>query len=128
MENRKKGKKQGKAFKIIAISIVLIALIILLVIKNINNKEVLESDSKIIGIFIYEDGTKYEFNKNGKGAMYIGKEKYEYTYKEEGNKLIIDFKDEKVHDAKYSYEINNDILKLIGEDGTAGGNYTLKKQ
>lgn len=130
MERRKKSKKSVKTFKIIFLILIIVA-IILIGIKIINKNAstgVENVDSTIIGTFSYGDNTKYRFDKNGKGAMYIEKDKFDYSYKTEGNKLIIDFVDEKVHDATYSYQIENDTLKLVGEDGTAGGEYTLNRE
>ena len=130
MEHIKKSKKNFKTFKIIFLILIIVSIIII-GIKIINKSastDVENADSTIIGTFSYEDGTKFKFEKDGKGAMYIEKDKFDYSYKTEGNKLIIDFVDEKVHDATYSYQIENDTLKLVGEDGPAGGEYTLKKE
>ena len=129
MEHIKKSKKNFKTFKIIFLILIIVAIIIgIKIINKSASTDVENTDSTIIGTFSYEDGTKFKFDKNGKGAMYVGKDKFDYSYKTEGSKLMIDFVDEKVHDATYSYQIENDTLKLVGEDGTAGGEYTLKKE
>lgn len=129
MEHIKKSKKNFKTFKIIFLILIIVAIIIgIKIINKSASTDVENTDSTIIGTFSYEDGTKFKFDKNGKGAMYVGKDKFDYSYKTEGSKLMIDFVDEKVHDATYSYQIENNTLKLVGEDGTAGGEYTLKKE
>lgn len=130
MECRKKSKKNIKAFKIIFLILIIVAIILIgiKIKENNTSSDVGNVDSTIIGTFLYGNDTKYRFDKNGKGAMHVGKDKFEYSYKTEGSKLIIDFIDEKVHDATYSYKIENDILKLVGEDGTAGGEYTLNRE
>ena len=60
--------------------------------------------------------------------MYDGENKYEYTYKKDDQKIIMDFKDKIIHDATYTYKLENDTLILKGEEGTMGGEYTLKKE
>ncbi len=128
MEYKKKQKKL-KAFKIIFI--ILIPIVIILIGIRIINKntsvDLKDIDSTIIGTFSYGNDIKYKFDKNGKGAMYLGKEEFIYTYKTENNKIIINFKNEQVQDATYSYQIESDTLKLIGEKGTAGGEYILSR-
>lgn len=134
MGHSKEKQKSFKAFKIIFFILIVIAIVAIIFIKNKNINKVTIStdvenvDSKIIGTFSYREDTKYKFDKNGKGALYVGKDKFDYSYKTEGDKLIIDFVDEKVKDATYSYQVENDTLKLVGEEGTSGGEYTLKKE
>ena len=42
--------------------------------------------------------------------------------------IKIDYKDEEVRDAIYTYKLEGEELKLIGGEGTIGGEYTLKKE
>lgn len=60
--------------------------------------------------------------------MYVGDTIYEYTYKINNDILEIDYKNEEVHDATYTYKLEGDELELIGGEGTIGGEYTLKKE
>lgn len=39
----------------------------------------------------------------------------------------MDFKNEKMQDATYSYKVEGNTLFLIGKEGTVGGEYTLKR-
>ena len=53
---------------------------------------------------------------------------YPYTYLIEENTLKLDFKDEAVRDATYTFSIENDTLTLIGGEGTMGGEYILERE
>lgn len=127
-----KGKKNRKTHKIVILSIcivivIVVAVVVVLINKN-DNHQVSESENDLIGTFHYNDSIRYEFKKNGKGAMYDGNSKYQYTYTSDGEKIKMDFKNEAVHDATYTFKLENDTLTLQGEEGTTGGEYILKKE
>lgn len=86
-----------------------------------------KTNSGLEGTFSYNESVKYEFNSDGKGTMYDGDEKYEYTYTVNDQKLTIDFKEEMIFDATYTFKLDGDTLTLTGEEGTNGGEYTLKR-
>lgn len=86
------------------------------------------SDCEIFGSWAYEDGTIYEFNNDMTGGLYAGDYKYTYTFSLNGNYISIDYDNEEVHDAKYTFEIVDGRLKLIGGEGTAGGSYLLERK
>lgn len=86
-------------------------------------------EQKVIeGIWVYDEYTKYEFDGKRNGCMYLDYLEYEYKYRVSGNKLSLDFKDERVHDCVYQFVIEKDVLKIIGKEGTTGGTYSLIKQ
>lgn len=85
----------------------------------------LSETNPLFGTWEYSDGTKYEFDEDMTGGMYVGYYKYEYIYKITDDVIAIDFANEEVHDAEYSYEIIDGKLKLVGGEGTAGGEYVL---
>lgn len=80
------------------------------------------------GTFVYGESVKYEFSGKGNGAMYDSDTEYPYTYLIEENTLKLDFKDEAVRDATYTFSIENDTLTLIGGEGTMGGEYILERE
>ena len=131
MQNKR--KKNGKTHKIIILSICIIIVIVavvtavILINRKDTNNQISESEENLIGTFYYNDSIRYEFKKNGKGAMYDGNSKYEYTYTNDGQKIKMNFKNEAVHDATYTFKLENDTLTLQGEEGTTGGEYILKK-
>lgn len=80
------------------------------------------------GTFVYSESVKYEFSGKGNGAMYDNETKYSYSYSIEENTLKLDFKDESIRDASYTFSIENDTLTLIGGEGTMGGEYILERK
>lgn len=125
MQNKERNNKK---FKIGILILVIILIVIFVVAINIYNKKSMENQDILKGTFVYNNNVKYEFNEKGKGAMYDGDTKYEYTYKIDDKKVTMDFKDEIIHDATYTFNLEDDILTLIGGEGTTGGEYTLKKE
>lgn len=93
----------------------MIAIAIIAIIIDINRPEAV-----LKGTFVYDDSTKYEFDGRRKGAMIIGDSSYEYTYSVEGDTLKMDFVDERNVDATYTFKIENDVLTLVGGEGTTG--------
>ena len=102
----------------------LIVAVITVIVITLANKP----DTKIIGLWQYDEYTKYEFNEDGTGCLCADDVHYEYTYKLSGDKVIIDFGNDVVRDCDYTYSVEEDTLTLIGGDGTDGGTYKLEKQ
>lgn len=135
MQNKKLKKKRSPLIIIIAI-ILVIAIITYFKLnrsdKNSTNNEISNYDgNSLIGTFLYEENdTKYEFKEDGTGSMSSGDYNFEYKYKVDGNVLEIDFSKDEVHDAKYSFELKDGILKLTSKEGTVsiGEEYILKKE
>lgn len=123
-------KKIVKRRWIIIIAAVILGILIMVVVlainhnKNVKNAELMKS---LEGIWIYDENTKYEFDSDGKGGMYIGETKYIYTFNVYGDELKMDFEDSAVHDATYNFSVSDDKLKLIGGEGTIGGEYELSR-
>lgn len=93
-----------------------------------NSSEPAENDS-IIGLWVYADGTKYEFNSDLTGGMYLDEYKYTYTYTYSlsGSELKIDYDNAEVRDSVYEYSFSGGKLRLVGGEGTAGGEYLLER-
>ena len=135
MQNKKLKKKRSPLIIIIAI-ILVIAIITYFKLnrsdKNSTNNEISNYDgNSLIGTFLYEENdTKYEFKEDGTGSISSGDYNFEYKYKVDGNVLEIDFSKDEVHDAKYSFELKDGILKLTSKEGTVsiGEEYILKKE
>lgn len=109
---------------IILIAIVIVAINVYHNKDNRNNTD----NTPIKGTFKYNEKVKYEFGENGKGAMYDGDTKYEYDYTIQNNAIMIDFKNENVYDATYTYIFKDNTLTLVGGKGTMGGKYILEKE
>ena len=136
MQNKKFKKTRSSLIIIIAIIIIFIAIITFFKLnkneKSLANNDTSNYDSNsLIGTFLYEENdTRYEFKEDGTGNMSSGNYNFEYKYKVDGNILEIDFSKDEVHDAKYSFELNDGILKLTSKEGTVsiGEEYILKKE
>lgn len=109
-----KRKLKKKSIVILIIIIVIIAIIISLIFLF----SIKASNDSLIGSWITEGGTIYEFNENNKGTMIVPLSEYKFTYKIDGNKLSIDYESEKAKDADYEYSIKNHKLILKGKRGT----------
>ena len=127
--------KKKKVVIIVAIGSLILCIVIILGIydKRASGKDdnsdgaIVTQKESLLGIWQYDDGTRYEFNSDMTGGMYVGDYKYEYLYKVDKNVITIEFANEEVHDAEYSYELNDGKLRLIGGEGTVGGEYYLDK-
>lgn len=106
----------------ILIAILFTSIVIMVVIYNLKPTDALK------GTFVYDETIKYEFNGKGYGAMYDKETKYPYNYVITNNTLKLDFKNESIKDASYTFSINNNTLQLIGGEGTIGGIYTLERE
>lgn len=93
--------------------------------ESIENNKVKNENNILNGTFIYNEDINYVFNGINKGSMNHKEEKFIFTYVVNENELKIDFEDELVHDATYTFELNDSQLRLIGGEGTTGGEYIL---
>ncbi len=62
-----------------------------------------------------------------RGSVKLKEGNFYFNFKTENNRVIMDFKNEKMKDATYSYAVEGNTLLLIGKEGTTGGEYILKK-
>lgn len=130
-KKRTKSKKKSKTFIIIVLIIIIVGIVILFLNKNSNTDNGSLEDNSLIGVYIYDDNqTKYEFKKNGTGSMRFGDFEYKYTYIAKDGTLELDFIDDAVYDAKYTYTLDNETLTLVSVEGTVsvGQEYILKKE
>lgn len=123
-------KKFVKRRWLIIIAAVILIVLTVIIVTAVNHNNVKNADLResLEGIWIYDESTKYEFDTEGKGGMYIGKTKYSYTFTIDDDELKMDFEDSAVHDAVYTFYVNGDKLKLIGGEGTVGGEYELSRE
>lgn len=117
-------RRQKRKRRILLLTLLLIVAVITVIVIALVNKP----DIKIIGVWQYNEYTKYEFAEDGTGCLCADDAHYEYTYKLSGDKVIIDFEKDIVRDCEYSYSVKDNTLTLIGGDGTDGGTYELKRK
>ena len=106
--------------KFIGFIIIVIVVILLFLLFNKNKS------NDLLGSWVSEGGTIYEFNKNGKGVMIVPLSEYVFKYKIKDNILNIDYVDDKASDTKYTYVVKKDKLTLKGEKGKF--TFTKKKK
>ena len=104
------------------VALAILILIIVLIIKGCSG-----SSDALAGKWDVDGTTLYEFDGDGKGALILPNSTYDFTYEIEDNQLIIDYKDDSVHDGSYTFEVNGEKLTLFGGEGTVGGTYELTK-
>ncbi len=116
-------KKTKKKFKT-NILIMIVLLIIVLVLLFFIVKALLRPKNELLGTWTTDGITIYQFDENDTGKMIASSREYEFTYKVSGDKLTIDFKNEKSADRTYDYSIEDDKLILKFENKT----YTFVKK
>ena len=121
--NNSELKKQRLIFICIVVGIVLIITIMIGVgIEKIKNNNKMSEFDEFYGLWNIDGITKYEFDGKGRGKMLLPESnlEYEFTYKINENKVLIDFDSEEAKDYTYKYSIDNNILKVEGETPGSG--------
>ena len=103
----KKNKKLISTIFIILLVIVVFTLII-----------VTKLHKSIVGTWISDGGTIYEFQKSNRGFMRTSIAEYKFTYKITGNIVSIDFEDSDLIDTDYEYQIENNKCIMKSNRGT----------
>lgn len=117
-------RRQNKRRRIVFITVLLI---IVVTIVAIVIAITIKPSNELVGVWQYNEYTKYEFSEDGTGCLCADDVHYEYTYKLSGKKVTIDFEKDIVRDCDYTYSVENNELTLVGGKGTDGGTYKLKK-
>ena len=86
-------------------------------------RELLKRD-KLKGAWTLDESTSYEFDGQGGGTLRLPLGSYTFTYTVEENVVALDFADEAVADASYSFAIDGKTLTLDTNTGTV---YRLEK-
>ena len=98
---------------ITAVLAAVIAGIVLICVSRSKSREL----SVFSGVYHIDEYTAYEFNGKGEGAMCLGETtRYDFTYTVTDGKITVDFKDERITDASYSYTEENGEITLIDGD------------
>ena len=120
--SNKKEEKNKKSLIIIIIAIIIIIGICVYEVNKIKNNNQKNNVDDFYGLWNIDNITKYEFDGKGRGKMILSESslEYEFTYKVEDNKILIDFDLEEAKDYTYIYTIDKNILKLKGETPGSG--------
>ena len=113
-----------------AVHIILLVTVITVNIFSLSGCGDKDSSAAVLnGTYVYDELTQYEFDGKGNGCMRLENEyHYEYKYSVSGDTLMLDFEADEVHDATYTFNLDNDKLTLTGGEGTTGGTYILTKK
>lgn len=117
-----KRRKRQRTVIVSLLALLFVVLIIVLICKGCSGRT-----DALAGTWDFDGTTTYEFDGNGTGAMVLPSISYDFTYTIDGNKLVIDYSNESVHDSTYEFTVDGDILTMVGGEGTVGGTYELKK-
>lgn len=117
---RRNYRKSSIFIVFIAITVALVSLFLIL--------HFSKSKNNLVGTWVYDEYTQYMFDESGYGILLADNISYEYTYKIEGDKLIIDFTEDVIRDCDYIFSIDGTELTLTGGTGTDGGTYRLNKK
>ena len=135
MQNRKKKRQtfKIKALKLIILVVIAITIIAIITIKDkkekTNVEPVVNTDVNLLkGTFAYSENVKYEFNENNKGVLHDKDNSYKFSYTISNQQVTLNFEDETIHEATYTFYFVDNDLKLIGGKGTIGGEYILKRE
>ena len=112
----------------VVILIAIIATVSIIFLKPSDTKNDPATADVLIGAWVYDQYTKYEFDGYGKGCMCLEDTHYKYFYEISGNTLSMDFENEEVHDCFYTFTVRDGQLTIIGGEGTSGGTYKLNKE
>ncbi|MBR3963788.1 MAG: hypothetical protein IKJ80_00080 [Clostridia bacterium] len=129
-DRRKTRKRRARQRSIVIVSAIVLALLILVIVlisKSCSNSK---KNTKLLGVWQYDQYTEYEFKDSNNGCMCLDNNThYEFTYSIKENVLYIDFTLDYVTDCQYTYTLEGDKLTLVGGEGTAevGKAYELTK-
>ena len=121
--NKKKQKQRRMLFGGAAAVLIVIVVVIVLIVKGCSGRT-----DVLAGTWDFDGTTTYSFDGEGSGAMVLPSISYDFTYTIDGNKLVIDFINESVHDSPYEFAVDVDILTMVGGEGKVGGTYKLTRQ
>lgn len=121
--NKKKQKQRRMLFGGAAAVLIVIVVVIVFIVKGCSGRT-----DVLAGTWDFDGTTTYSFDGEGSGAMVLPSISYDFTYTIDGNKLVIDYINESVHDSPYEFAVDGDILTMVGGEGKVGGTYKLTRQ
>lgn len=133
--SRTKNKKI-LAIALVLLNLILIGTVIFLLINYFggkeepidnHNSEVQVNDENIIGVWRFSDIVLYGFDGEN-GYLQIEDDKLDFSYTAKNGTVYIDFSEDYMKDCEYDYTVSENQLKLIGKDGTTGGEFVLTKE
>ncbi len=129
---REREKRLRRRRRIIAITAaiilaLLIFLIVILVKSCGSDNSATNPYKQIQGEWAVDNITKYDFNSDGKGALILPSDTYDFTYEIDNDVITIDFTSDLVIDSSYIYTIKNNVL-TISDVNNQDVKYALTKE
>ena len=69
-------------------------------------------NNNLVGAWVYDEYTQYAFDESGYGKLLADNFSYEYTYKIEGEKVIIGFTENIIRDCDYIFSYTKQNPRL----------------
>lgn len=88
------------------------AAVVLLLTVAVTASLLLGSHDKLRGRWALDSVTVYEFRGSGRGAMVLDSGEYPFSYRTEGDRLIVDFVSDAATDREYTYSVKDGVLTL----------------
>ncbi len=120
MDNSKRKVKVKKNVIFMMVLFVLVVIGLIFVIKTLTKNK-----NELIGMWTTDGNTVYQFDEDYTGKLIVPLSEYKFTYKVDGDKLSIDFENEKSTDVDCNYSIKDG--KLILENFN-GNTYTFTRK
>ncbi len=109
-------KKRSRSFLLFVLIIdVLIITVLLLFVAR---------PDELKGTWDLDHNTVYEFGGHGKGKLQLAQNTYPFKYALKKGTLSVDFEDDALNDAVFTYTVDDGTLTLANENGTQ---WSLKK-
>ena len=121
---KKKGLLDQFPLLVVITAVALVAVLILSLVLGLKG---CSPKPSIEGRWNLDGATIYEFYPDGKGALVLTTMTFEFDYTVDGDKVSIDFVDERATAAKYEFAVTDDLLMLIGGPGTNQTQHILKR-
>ena len=118
---RRKRQQRRRRIAIVFFTILLILVIGMIAYMAISVRTEKENEKDLLaGTWSPDLVTFYTFDGEGSGSMQTSLSNYAFTYELKEQAVVIDYEDEKVSDAAYSFVVSDEgnILTLTAYDGT----------
>lgn len=122
IDSKLKNQRLILFLTIAIISIIVIVICVFGFNKIMMNNNDTNNLDEFYGLWNIDGITKYEFDGKGRGKMLLPESnlEYEFTYKINDNKILIDFDSEEAKDYTYKYSIERNVINFEGETPGAG--------
>lgn len=114
--NKKKQKQRRMLFGGAAAVLIVIVVVIVLIVKGCSGRT-----DVLAGTWDFDGTTTYSFDGEGSGAMVLPSISYDFTYTIDGNKLVIDYINESVHDSLMNLPLTAISSQWSEEKGRSAG-------